>query len=249
MTTPEFPDLLALIDDRSRAFAAAAGATPDDVRVPGCPDWTVRDLVGHLGGVQRFWAEVVAAGPATRPPVGYDPATPPADLSGWIAESTEMMIAALQKAGRDRGAWAWWASEQRPTTTGAVARHQVQEAAVHAHDAQEAAGNVEPLPSAVAADGVPEFLAICYGACGAWPHRPARVTWRPDTGEVWNLDLDAGGAATAPGGAGGPEPDATVDGTASDIVLALYGRRPLDVLEIDGDRDLLRRLLAWPPFG
>ena len=36
------------------ALAAGAGAGPDDP-VPSCPEWTVRDLVRHLGGVHR-WA-------------------------------------------------------------------------------------------------------------------------------------------------------------------------------------------------
>jgi len=44
-----------------------------------------------------------------------------------------------------------------PSTSGAVAWHQVQEAAVHARDAQEAAGHAGPLPAVVAADGVQEF--------------------------------------------------------------------------------------------
>ena len=34
--------------------AAVAGADPDGT-VPTCPEWTVRDLVRHMGGVHR-WA-------------------------------------------------------------------------------------------------------------------------------------------------------------------------------------------------
>jgi hypothetical protein len=47
---PSFADLLTLIDDRSAAFR--------------CPDWSLRDLVVHLGEGHRVWATVVAAGPA-----------------------------------------------------------------------------------------------------------------------------------------------------------------------------------------
>jgi hypothetical protein len=39
-----------------------------DVRVPTCPEWTLFDLVRHLGEGRRRWAAVVAAGPASAPP-------------------------------------------------------------------------------------------------------------------------------------------------------------------------------------
>jgi hypothetical protein len=41
--------------------------------------------------------------------------------------------------------------------------------------------------------------------------------------------------------------DASLRGTASDLVLALYGRIQLDSLEVGGDRRLFDLLLAWDP--
>ncbi|RKT08659.1 mycothiol maleylpyruvate isomerase-like protein, partial [Streptomyces sp. 3211.6] len=65
----EFPDLLRLIDERSTAFRAAVAAAPSlDAPVPTCPEWTLFDLVKHLGGGDRFWAAIVGAGPADAPP-------------------------------------------------------------------------------------------------------------------------------------------------------------------------------------
>jgi hypothetical protein len=40
---------------------------------------------------------------------------------------------------------------------------------------------------------------------------------------------------------------ASLRGTASELVLALYGRVPVDSLELDGDRRLFDLLLAWEP--
>ncbi|WP_323182047.1 maleylpyruvate isomerase N-terminal domain-containing protein [Streptomyces sp. NBC_00424] len=61
----EFPDLLRLIDERSTAFrAAVAAAASLDVRVTTCPEWTLFDLVRHLGEGRRSWAATIAAGPA-----------------------------------------------------------------------------------------------------------------------------------------------------------------------------------------
>ncbi|MFB7266573.1 maleylpyruvate isomerase N-terminal domain-containing protein, partial [Streptomyces nojiriensis] len=48
---------------------------------PSCPEWTLFDLVHHPGTGQRWWAAIVAAGPAEAPPakdaaqVPHEPAT------------------------------------------------------------------------------------------------------------------------------------------------------------------------------
>jgi uncharacterized protein (TIGR03083 family) len=177
MTNPAFTDLLTLIGDRSAALRTAAASADADARVPGCPDWSVHDLVAHLGEVQRFWAAAVAAGPSAGPPDDEQVAdrTPTGELLAWFTGSTEALLTALREAGPDRGCWTWWESSGAPMTAAAVARHQVQEAAVHARDAQQAAGRPEPLPSAVAADGLDEFLTVLLASSGPWPHRPARV--------------------------------------------------------------------------
>lgn len=315
---PGFADWLELIEDRSAALRSAAAATVPGARVPGCPDWTVPDLVAHLGGVQRFWAAAVAAGPAPRPPAdeavpdreppasgglstsasgglgtsapdvrsAADPggpsasATPggPADPPGvtdrlldWSERSTRVLLDALRAAGPDAGCWTWWAESGNPATSGSVARHQVQEAAVHARDAQEAAGAALPVPPAVAVDAVDEFLHVGFGSMDGWPHSPARVALVADEGVAWTLLLDATGASavrSAPagpdgpgeqGGSGGPhgsggrrpEAGATFSGPASDLLLALYRRVPWDggALRVDGDRELVRQLVVWPPLG
>ena len=41
--------------------------------------------------------------------------------------------------------------------------------------------------------------------------------------------------------------DASAWGTASDLVLAYYGRIPLDSLKLDGDRRIFDQLIAWDP--
>jgi len=50
------------IGNESEAFAATIRSDVLDRRVPGCPDWTLRELAWHLGRVQQFWALVVRAG-------------------------------------------------------------------------------------------------------------------------------------------------------------------------------------------
>jgi uncharacterized protein (TIGR03083 family) len=260
-TTLEFAALLRLMDERSAAFRAAVASAPDlDVRVPTCPEWTLFDLVQHLGERRRFWAAAVAAGPAAAPPAGSATKGAPAAprereaLSAWLAESTELMLSALREAGPDRGCWTWWGSSQSPQTCGAVARHQLQEIAVHAYDAQITVGAPQPLPDEAALDGVEEFLFTCCATPSAWPHEPAVIDFHATEGRSWRLSLSADGARSTrlatPGTAvdEGPDgADASARGTAGELVLFMYDRLPTDCVELDGDRRLFDLLRAWEP--
>jgi uncharacterized protein (TIGR03083 family) len=237
-----FPELLDLIAERSAVLRRAVTKGDTGARVPGCPDWSLRDLVVHLGAVQRHWAEVVAAGPAgSSPPFVED--GPDGDLLEWSAESTRMLIDALRVAGPDRDCHTWWGASDAPMTSGAVARHQIQEAAVHAWDAQDTAGKPEAIPAAVAVDTIDELLVVTLGSLGAWPHRPARIALSAVEGPTWLVDLTPTGAKSDPPAAG--EPLATLRGAASDLVLVLYKRIPLDRVQVDGDRTAVEELLTW----
>lgn len=253
--TPDFTDLLRLIDERSAAFRAAVAAAPGlDVQVPSCPGWTLYDLVRHLGEGRRAWAATVAAGPgATAKSAPADAAEPPREreaLLAWMAASTQELLDALRAAGPDRGCWTWWDTSQSPRTCYAVARHQLQEVAVHTYDAQLAVGAAQPLPTDVALDGAEEFLSTCCSTTSPWPHKPADLDFHAAEGRSWRLRLSADGArfSRLPADALSTEtPDASVRGTAADLVLVLYGRIPLGSLQLDGDRTPFELLQAWEP--
>ncbi|MEU6667072.1 maleylpyruvate isomerase family mycothiol-dependent enzyme [Streptomyces sp. NPDC046727] len=253
--TLEFPDLLRLIDERSTAFRAAVASAPSlDVQVPTCPEWTLFDLAEHIGEGRRAWAATVAAGPA--PAKSAPEGTPAAPrereaLSAWLATSTQELLAALREAGPDRGCWTWWGASQSPPTCGAVARHQLQQLAVHTYDAQVTVGAPQPLPDEVALDGVDEFLSTCVATPAAWPHEPAAVEFHATEGHSWRLSLSADGARATRLPASGTSPatpaDASFQGTAGELVLALYGRIPVDSLKVDGDGRIFDLLAAWEP--
>jgi uncharacterized protein (TIGR03083 family) len=249
-----FTDWLELIEERSAVLRKAAEAAPAQARIPGCPDWSVRDLLTHVSQVQRFWAATVAAGPAVRPPLDQAPGDrlPGDDLTAWSAASTAVLLDSLRTAGPDTSCWTWWAESGNAATSGSVARHQVQEAAVHARDAQEAAGAGEPLPPVLAVDALDEFLHVGFGSMDGWPHAPARVALVADEGPAWTLILDTTGASAVRGGPGdGPEPGATFCGPAGELLLALYRRTPLEggAVRMSGDPALVRQLVVWPPLG
>ena len=224
-------DHVRVITDDSARFAAVL---PDDLSapVPTCPAWDAQALVEHLGEVQYFWARILGQGPER--PERIELPDPPSDRSGlleWFAGGTDALVTAIGRVAPADPTWTWWGE---PATAGAVARHQVQEAAVHRVDAELITGDMTPLPTAVADDGVGEFLQVMLDVpdSDAVPRVRLRAT---DSGNEWRV--------------GDSVPSVTVSGSASDLVLALYGRISLDGLAVDGDRDEAVRLLQLTYAG
>lgn len=246
--TPAFEDLLTLIDDRAAVLRSNVALSPGlEVPVPSCPDWSLRDLVEHLTRVHRFWAAAVAAGPSEKPPTVVpadgDVSADPLDSS---AAATEELISALRTAGPGVNCWTWWAGSETPMTTGAVARHQVHEAAVHAFDAQLAAGTPQPVPAVVALDGIAEFITLTYATSNVWPHEPVQIGLHTAEGDSWLVDLTPTGSLITDGR---HEAAVSLYGSASDLLLTLHRRLPLDSIRVEGDRVTADNLLCWPDLG
>lgn len=261
-TTFDFPELLRLIEDRSAALRAAAASAPDfEAPVPTCPDWTLRELVRHVGGAQRRQAGIVTAGPdAGKPGQTWQDLAEAAPtgreaLIAWAAEGTRLLVDTLREAGPDRGCWAFWQTAQTPLTTGAVARHQIYEAGIHAYDAQLAAGDArlaagdgQPLPDEIALDAVDEFLFTVGSTSLPWPYKPAAMDVRATEGAFWRMTLDTAGVQVSRSAEAPAVPaEFIVEGTAGDLALVLYGRLPVEHLKLEGDRTAWDLLAEWDP--
>lgn len=245
--TLAFLDLLRLIDERATTFRTTVTTAPDRTTpVPTCPDWTLHDLAEHIGQGRRSWAATVTAGPEAtgRIPSTDTAPTDTTELHHWLATSTTQLHDALQQAGPDRPTWTWWGDSQSPQTSGAVARHQLQEITVHTYDAQLTTGDPQPLPTHIALDGVDEFLHTVSSTTAPWPHPPVTLGFHTTEGPTWHLRLDTDGARA---GAGPNDATTTVTGTASDLVLLFYGRRDLGDLTLTGDPVHFDRLIEWDP--
>ena len=59
--------LLDALRREGAAFRAAVSVERFDEAVPSCPEWTVRDLVGHLGSVYHWHAANLVRGVTTKP--------------------------------------------------------------------------------------------------------------------------------------------------------------------------------------
>jgi uncharacterized protein (TIGR03083 family) len=227
-------DPVAEIAEHSAGLARAADsnlAAP----VEHCPGWTVADLVWHVTEVHWFWAKMVAELLPEPPPEdapGPD-RPPPEQLVERFRAGAEHLVRVLAEADPAAACWTWASTQQN---AGFVRRHQVQEAAVHHWDAEHAAGRDIALGTAMSADAVEEFLTFSVSTVDGYhpdPPRPgldgALVLAATDAGIEWTLtDDQLPGTVRFSTGPAGPA-SARVSGTASDLLLWLYGRVPLPV--------------------
>ena len=213
--------------DASDSVAALITNESRGVVVPSCPEWTFEELAWHLGVVQRFWAVNLLARDTAAPveTLDDDIASESTDFARWCRDSTAQLIAALDSLEEDSPCWTWWGE---PSSAGAVARHQVQEAVVHAWDAANALGAASTLPRDAALDGIPEFLHV-HRAALVVPSAKAITFHASDADASWTIGT---GEAT------------TISASASDLVLYLHGRRPLAGLTVTGDPDVVHVTLA-----
>jgi uncharacterized protein (TIGR03083 family) len=191
--------------------------------VPGCPGWSLADLVAHLAEVQHFWAWVVrtrAADPSAHP---EPPRHPDDELLGWLDAQAAALEAALATAEPAERVWTWAPQQD----VGFVLRRQVQEAVVHTVDVEQVLGDVRPIPAEIGLDGIDEWLDVM--APGALPGGPP-----PEAHPVVLHAVDADAERTLFAGTR-PFPVAALTGTAGDLLLALWRRVPLEVLTVHGD--------------
>ena len=243
--TPE-PELamdewIASIDRESRALARAMARAGLDAPVPTCPEWRVRDLLHHLGGVHRWAATHVSE--ARTSAMGKDEeeaamASYPGDASlpEWFEEGHRTLCQVLVDAPSDLRCWTFLPA---PSPLAFWARRQAHETEIHRADAEFAAGSDGvSFPAGVAGDGIEEIL---FGF-GSRPRRlrldaEYRLALIPlDRSEGWLVHLGPSGIrAQRQAGAA----DCRVRGTASDLYLLLWNRLPGTALEIEGNRAAL----------
>src|SRR3954454_10196644 len=140
---PAFDELVSHIEQRTAMLQTAVSL--GDGRVPERPGRTLRDLMFHVGTVQRAWAEVI---PGWLMPPTLEAADQASDggLYRWLQRSTFLLTYALRTAGPDLATLKRAVPSGPYMTARHVARRQLQEATVHAYDAQLSIGRPEPVP-------------------------------------------------------------------------------------------------------
>jgi uncharacterized protein (TIGR03083 family) len=243
-------EYLDAITTESAALAEAAERAGLDAAVPSCPGWTIADLVGHIGNVQR-WARITVEQRATERIQwrSLPPPPPAAEILEWFRAQTPALIATLAATDPATPVWSWTGDH----TAGFWSRRQANEVVVHRWDAQLAAGIPSEIDAVLAADGVDECLGM------AAVRNRELLTGDGETVHLHCTDISTGiGPGTGGGGewlvaltVDGPviervhaKGDVAARGTASNLDLFVWGRVPVADLEVFGDVALLERFQA-----
>ena len=227
------------------ALDASARAAGVDAVVPSCPGWKVADLLAHTGRIHRWVTAILVEGREVRGEHWSENEPPPEnELLDWFAAGVDPLADALLASGPDVEVWTWTPDK----TSGFWARRQSVETAVHRYDAQLAAGTPAPVAPDLAVDGVDELFDLIP----FWPWAD-RVKGDGETlhfhctdGEgEWFVRLHPDGVTVTREHAKGA---VAARGSASDLLLFLYGRVPAERLDVFGDTALLahwRELVNW----
>jgi uncharacterized protein (TIGR03083 family) len=232
-----------LVALRSDGAALANAARINlDADVPSCPGWTMRDLVIHTAGVYKNRNEIVKD-LITEP--HFTDETPPEGEEkhvAWFESRLAELAGTLDASDPAARAWNWSDGEQ---VVSFWHRRMAQETAVHRWDAQNAVGDPAPVAPDLAADGIDELLyAFMEGDRSVGPDRSVHIHCAdPDleTGGEWLVVMTEGKAGVSREHAKG---DCALRGSASDLLLALWGRLPLDDVEVLGDRSTAEAMIA-----
>jgi uncharacterized protein (TIGR03083 family) len=232
---------IAAIESAGRLLASSAASGSLDARVPSCPDWDMRELVRHQGGIHR-WATSIVGTPRTEAwdvdlpeVVGEWP--PDDELISWFESGLQTLTDTLTAAPDDLDCWTFLAASSPKAMW---ARRQAHETTIHRVDAELAAGPPSAIDPQLAADGVDELVS-CFitrrgGRLKADPARTLGLTTR-DTADSWVLTIGPDGTATRHDA--GVDAECVARADAEDLYLALWSRRDPNALEVEGDRAVL----------
>lgn len=231
----DVPFLIEQLTADGAAVVAAASGRDWDAPVPRT-EWTLRHLVTHLGGVQRWAAEVVETRSASgQTPAGETVGSGPADgvLLEWYREGHAALVETLSSAPDDLECFTFLPA---PSALHFWARRQAHEQAIHRVDAEGATGRETTFFGAdFAQDGLAELLT-------GFARRRSKAVVRAGA-----LGLDAVDGASWLVAFGGERieavetedlagTDVTVRGRSSDLYLWAWNR-PSEVV-VDGDAEV-----------
>jgi uncharacterized protein (TIGR03083 family) len=218
------------------AFLAACEAAGWSAVVPACPGWSVADLLYHMYEVQYGWNRVT-----TERRSGFEGLN-------WPARPTDERLVPLlrgEHAGYSAMLAAFPAETSIWTWTGQhdfawLIRRMAQETAVHRADADQARGVVPVIDAALASDGIDEFLAYFLNTRNGAVNGSVHIHCTDVAGE-WTIRETADGFDVTREHAKG---DCAIRGAASDILLALWRRIPLESCDVVGDAEVSARFVA-----
>ncbi len=234
--------------EQTSTFADWVQGKDASAPVPTCPEWTLADLVSHLGAGHRMVAMLVGER-LSEPSSAFARYAPgPADSAlwrDWLTESAAEAKRAFDSVTDDTPVW-----DPSGGDAGVLfwSRRVLGEACVHRADAAAALGERYELAPEHAVAAVEDWLYNMTSP-GYWQNRPGFADAMRGDGQTLHFH-----ASDAPGEwlvrrepdrvaleHTHTEADVTVRGPAADLLLVTSRRRPLGeapALDVQGDRAL-----------
>ncbi|MFB6784073.1 maleylpyruvate isomerase family mycothiol-dependent enzyme [Streptomyces sp. NPDC056352] len=245
METTGIADHIRSLAGAGHLLAAAAEQAGPGTPVPTCPGWQVRDLLRHTGMVHRWATAYVIEGHTAYHPDGGEPDLDGGALLDWFREGHGGLVAALAGAPADLECWTFLPA---PSPLAFWARRQAHETTIHRVDAESARGGpLSPVAAGLALDGIDELLRGLHARPKSRVRTDVPRTLRvhaTDADAAWTMRLSAEPPqAVRTTGAGEPEEgsgDCELSGTAEELYLTLWNRKPLTAVAVSGDRGVAR---------
>ncbi len=231
---------LRTLGEDGRALLDAARHNPS--AAVAAPGWTVHKLVGHMGRVHTWAAEVVRSRTTERISSRAFPEGPddPAMRIQWAAERHADLLNALRDLGEDEPVWNFMDNAIAPGRF--WHRRQALETGIHRWDAQHAIGGPQPLDAHLAVVGIDEILETYL------PRLAESATQVSTTASMHVHCTDRDGEGLVRFGPEGAvttrehaKGDLALRGGSSDLYLLLWNRIGHEGFEVFGDTALLDR--------
>jgi uncharacterized protein (TIGR03083 family) len=211
-----------------------------EARIPSCPEWSMRELVGHMSSVHGWVANILETRLQERVHLRQvDELEGDFDaIAGEYESNLARLLAALDATSDDESVWNW--RDRRPAPAAFWFRRMAQETVMHRLDAELGANEPTPIDPALAADGIDEFLGLLQRFIGREPVEGlegsiAFVT--SDAPGEWRLNLAPDRLDFVD-----TEVEASVRGPASDVYRFVLHRNADDAnLEMLGDARVIER--------
>jgi uncharacterized protein (TIGR03083 family) len=226
----------AAIVEREGTALGDAAAVDLGAAVPAAPGWDTTELLRHVGLIHVRSAIILRTGTLERPSRrnGMLPDPPTDGVLDWYRASLADLVTVIaDDDDPDRPVYSFSPAHQR---AGFWPRRMAQETLVHRVDAEQAVGRpVGAIDPALGVDGIDELFTVFVPALGAGRTPGDGRTVHLHATDVEGEWLVRFGAADLEVSEGHAKGDAAVRGQAGDLLLWLWGRRPLDGLEVFGD--------------
>jgi uncharacterized protein (TIGR03083 family) len=247
------------IVEYTRRLAESAAAAGPDAAVPTAPQWTITELVEHVGQTQHWVAEIIERRITDPTQLPAEMAVLPADSrewQAWLSQSAQRVASACSDDALDAPVFNPAADERSGVRFWLTSV--LNETVVHGFDAANAAGQPADIDADIAAALISNHFAMltaptwemlrsesAHAIRGTGQTLQWLSTDTADNAGAWLVERRPDGVTWHPGS---QQADVTVAGPASSLLLALTRRLPLTDPEatgisIDGDTDLAQHWL------